>query len=63
MRGGGGGTEGRVEGRETRNKEQEAGSREKAEDGKSFKNPETGVLSKAYEAFPDPLNKGPRGGL
>ncbi|KAF3761608.1 hypothetical protein M406DRAFT_265991 [Cryphonectria parasitica EP155] len=36
---------------------------EKAEDGKSLKNPETGVLSKAYETFIDPLSKGRRGGF
>lgn len=34
-----------------------------SEDGKSLKNPETGVLSKAYETFIDPLEKGRRGGL
>ncbi|KAJ9151364.1 DOPA 4,5-dioxygenase [Pleurostoma richardsiae] len=36
---------------------------EKTADGKSLKNPETGVLSKAYETFPDPLDKGRRGGF
>ncbi|KAJ4393588.1 hypothetical protein N0V93_002801 [Gnomoniopsis smithogilvyi] len=36
---------------------------EVSEDGKSLKNPETGVLSKAYEAFIDPLEKGRRGGF
>lgn len=36
---------------------------EKSEDGKSLKNPQTGVLSKAYEAFIDPLDNGRRGGL
>lgn len=36
---------------------------EVSEDGKSLKNPETGVLSKAYETFIDPLEKGRRGGL
>jgi hypothetical protein len=36
---------------------------ETSEDGKSLKNPQTGVLSKAYEAFVDPLDKGRRGGL
>lgn len=36
---------------------------EKSEDGKSLKNPETGMLSKAYEAFVDPLEKGRRAGL
>ena len=36
---------------------------EKTEDGKSLKNPQTGILSKAYEVFPDPLDKGRRGGL
>lgn len=35
----------------------------KAEDGKSYINPQTGVLSKSYEAFTDPLDKGRRGGL
>ncbi|CAG8373533.1 unnamed protein product [Penicillium salamii] len=37
-------------------------SEEKNEDGKSLKNPE-GVLSKAYEEFPDPLSKGREGGF
>lgn len=32
-------------------------------DGKSYMNPQTGVLSKAYEEFIDPLDKGRRGGL
>ncbi|KAJ5909945.1 hypothetical protein N7504_004588 [Penicillium tannophilum] len=36
---------------------------ERNEDGKSLKNPETGVLSKAYEEFPDPVSKGRRGGF
>lgn len=36
---------------------------ETSEDGKSLKNPQTGVLSKAYEAFTDPLDNGRRGGL
>lgn len=36
---------------------------EKAEDGKSYKNPQTGVLSKAYETFVPPLDSGVRGGL
>jgi hypothetical protein len=36
---------------------------EKAEDGKSYVNPQTGVLSKSYEEFTDPLDKGRRGGL
>lgn len=36
---------------------------EVSEDGKSLKNPETGVLSKSYETFTDPLDKGRRGGL
>ncbi|KAJ4414501.1 hypothetical protein N0V82_007898 [Gnomoniopsis sp. IMI 355080] len=36
---------------------------EVSEDGKSLKNPETGVLSKAYESFIDPLEKGRRGGF
>lgn len=34
-----------------------------AEDGKSLKNPQTGVLSEAYEKFIDPLSKGREGGL
>lgn len=38
-------------------------SRERNDDGKSFKNPQHGVLSKAYEEFPDPLTKGRRGGF
>ncbi|GKT44098.1 putative protein 21 [Colletotrichum spaethianum] len=33
------------------------------EDGKSFKNPPREGLSKAYEAFPAPLDNGRRGGL
>jgi DOPA 4,5-dioxygenase len=37
--------------------------RERNEDGKSFKNPQHGILSKAYEEFPDPLSKGRRGGF
>ncbi|KAI1416366.1 DOPA-like domain-containing protein [Hypoxylon sp. FL1857] len=36
---------------------------EKNEDGKSFKNPVTETLSKAYLEFPDPLDKGRRGGF
>lgn len=36
---------------------------ETSDDGKSLKNPQTGVLSKAYETFADPLDKGRRGGL
>jgi hypothetical protein len=36
---------------------------ERNEDGKSFKNPQTGVLSTAYERFPEPLDNGRRGGL
>lgn len=39
------------------------GSRERNDDGKSFKNPQHGVLSKAYEEFPDPLAKDRRGGF
>ncbi|KAJ5930463.1 hypothetical protein N7466_005956 [Penicillium verhagenii] len=38
-------------------------SDERNEDGKSLKNPQTGVLSKAYEEFPDPVSKGRRGGF
>lgn len=37
--------------------------RERNEDGKSLKNPQTGVLSKSYEEFPDPLSKGREGGF
>ena len=33
------------------------------DDGKSFRNPQTGILSTAYEAFPEPLDNGIRGGL
>ncbi|EAS35018.3 DOPA 4,5-dioxygenase [Coccidioides immitis RS] len=33
------------------------------EDGKSFRNPPTGVLSGAYDRFPDPLTDGRRGGF
>jgi len=36
---------------------------ERAEDGKSFKNPQTGVLSSAYDKFTEPLDNGRRGGL
>ncbi|KAK2751391.1 hypothetical protein FQN55_000664 [Onygenales sp. PD_40] len=36
---------------------------DKDADGKSFKNPQHGILSKAYEEFPDPLDKGRRGGF
>jgi DOPA 4,5-dioxygenase len=36
---------------------------EKAEDGKSYVNPQTGVLSKSYEKFTEPLDSGIRGGL
>ncbi|KAJ6009366.1 hypothetical protein N7499_005225 [Penicillium canescens] len=36
---------------------------DRSEDGKSFKNPQHGVLSKAYEEFPDPLDKSRRGGF
>ncbi|QSS64080.1 dopa 4,5-dioxygenase family domain-containing protein [Histoplasma capsulatum] len=36
---------------------------ERNEDGKSFRNPQHGILSKAYEEFPDPLEKGHRGGF
>ncbi|RDL42031.1 DOPA-like protein [Venustampulla echinocandica] len=34
---------------------------EKAEDGKSYANPPTGVLSKSYERFTEPLDNGVRG--
>ncbi|KAJ5220106.1 hypothetical protein N7468_009310 [Penicillium chermesinum] len=36
---------------------------EKTADGKSLVNPQTGVLSKAYEEFPNPLAKDRRGGF
>jgi hypothetical protein len=36
---------------------------EKAADGKSYKNPQTGILSDAYEKFTAPLDNGIRGGL
>ncbi|KAI9374113.1 hypothetical protein BJX61DRAFT_532672 [Aspergillus egyptiacus] len=36
---------------------------ERNDDGKSLKNPQHGILSKAYEEFPDPLTKGRRGGF
>ncbi|KAK3899373.1 DOPA-like domain-containing protein [Staphylotrichum tortipilum] len=36
---------------------------ERAEDGKSFKNPQTGVLSRAYDKFTEPLDNGRRGGF
>ncbi|GES65328.1 DOPA-like-domain-containing protein [Aspergillus terreus] len=36
---------------------------ERNDDGKSYKNLQHGVLSKAYEEFPDPLTKGRRGGF
>ncbi|KAI6713298.1 hypothetical protein PZA11_001299 [Diplocarpon coronariae] len=35
----------------------------KAEDGKSFKNTQTGILSKSYERFTEPLDNGIRGGF
>ncbi|KAL1852085.1 hypothetical protein Daus18300_012297 [Diaporthe australafricana] len=38
-------------------------SDETSEDGKSLKNPQTGVLSKAYESFISPLDNGRRGGF
>ncbi|KAJ5372644.1 Dopa 4-5-dioxygenase [Penicillium concentricum] len=38
-------------------------SDERTEDGKSLKNPQHGVLSKAYSEFPDPLSKGREGGF
>lgn len=38
-------------------------NRERNDDGKSLKNPQHGVLSKAYEEFPDPLAKDRRGGF
>ncbi|KAF8867088.1 hypothetical protein BDZ45DRAFT_638411 [Acephala macrosclerotiorum] len=34
---------------------------DKAADGKSYVNPQTGILSKSYERFPDPLDNGRRG--
>lgn len=36
---------------------------EKAADGKSYVNPQTGVLSKSYEKFCEPLDNGRRGAL
>ncbi|MCJ1452230.1 hypothetical protein MMC28_002572 [Mycoblastus sanguinarius] len=36
---------------------------EKASDGKSYVNPQTEVLSEAYEKFVDPIDKGKRGGF
>jgi hypothetical protein len=36
---------------------------EKAADGKSYLNLQTGVLSKSYETFVDPLDNGRRGAL
>ncbi|KAG0649746.1 hypothetical protein D0Z07_3727 [Hyphodiscus hymeniophilus] len=36
---------------------------EKAADGKSYANPQTGVLSKSYKEFTDPLDNGRRGGF
>jgi hypothetical protein len=38
-------------------------SDERAADGKSFVNPQTGILSKSYERFTDPLDNGRRGAL
>lgn len=36
---------------------------EKAADGKSYVNPQSGKLSEAYEKFIDPLDNGRQGGL
>jgi hypothetical protein len=36
---------------------------EKAADGKAIANPQTGVLSKSYEKFCEPLDNGIRGAL
>ncbi|RJE19876.1 Dopa 4,5-dioxygenase family [Aspergillus sclerotialis] len=36
---------------------------ERNPDGKSYKNPQHGILSKAYDEFPDPLSKDRRGGF
>ncbi|KAL2016310.1 hypothetical protein VTK56DRAFT_3881 [Thermocarpiscus australiensis] len=36
---------------------------ERAEDGKSYRNPQTGILSSAYERFIDPLDNSRRGGF
>ncbi|KAL2197906.1 DOPA-like domain-containing protein [Corynascus similis CBS 632.67] len=36
---------------------------ERAEDGKSYRNIQTGVLSSAYDKFPEPLDNGRRGGF
>ncbi|KAL3471282.1 hypothetical protein BJX99DRAFT_250541 [Aspergillus californicus] len=38
-------------------------SEERNDDGKSLRNPQHGILSKAYEEFPDPLAKDRRGGF
>jgi DOPA 4,5-dioxygenase len=38
-------------------------SDEKAADGKSYVNTQTGTLSSAYDKFVDPLDNGIRGGL
>ena len=38
-------------------------NREKNADGKSLRNPQHGIPSRAYEEFPDPLTKGRRGGF
>lgn len=39
------------------------GARERNEDGKSLRNPQHGIKSKAYDEFPDPLAKDRRGGF
>ena len=36
---------------------------ERAADGKSYFNPPTGVLSRSYEEFTEPLENGIKGGL
>jgi hypothetical protein len=38
-------------------------SNEKAADGKAISNPQTGILSKSYERFCEPLDYGIRGAL
>lgn len=38
-------------------------SDDRNEDGKSYKNVQTGVLSEAYHKFTEPLDNGIRGGL
>jgi hypothetical protein len=42
---------------------EQALTEEKTADGKSLVNPQTGVLSKSYEQFTEPLDGGIRGAL